>query len=89
MKKYSQPATIIKRENAEPLIEQTKPEILQTVNPAEAIIRLSKIRTVYDGGLVIACQTQKENKSSRHLSGKSYQISMKFKKPKSSYPGFL
>lgn len=61
VKNKTYPAVIVKPKNTEQSIENTKAEILQTINPAEVNIRLSKVRTVKNGGLVIGCQTEEEN----------------------------
>ncbi|KAK9879967.1 hypothetical protein WA026_016661 [Henosepilachna vigintioctopunctata] len=55
LKDKSQPAVIIRpRKNDQPLV-QTKSDILRHLNPTSENLQLTKVKTVKDGGLLIAC----------------------------------
>lgn len=61
------PAVIIQPENKNQSTAQTKDLVLKSINPVDANLQISKIKNVKDGGLLIGCKTEDENKKLLNL----------------------
>lgn len=78
LKNKSQPAVIVLPKNQNQSNIQTKSDIKEKINPIESNLKLSKVRNVKNGGILIGCQTQEDNeKFSKMVQDKlsdSYEI---------------
>nr|CAI5867064.1 unnamed protein product [Callosobruchus analis] len=62
VKNKTKPALIIQPKNANQEVDKTKSDILSNANPAEAEVQLTRVRNVRDGGILIGCKSQEENR---------------------------
>nr|CAI5835906.1 unnamed protein product [Callosobruchus analis] len=62
VKNKTKPALIIQSKNANQEVNKTKSDILSNANPAEAEVQLTRVRNVRDGGILIGCKSQEENR---------------------------
>lgn len=67
LKDRSQPAIIIRPKQNNHSLLQTKSDILRNLNPTTENLQLSKIKSIKDGGLLIGCRNQEDNKKIKNI----------------------
>ncbi|KAG5885613.1 hypothetical protein JTB14_029778 [Gonioctena quinquepunctata] len=65
LKNKSQPVILIHPNNSNQSDSSTEAEILRNVDPGQENLRLTKIKPVKDGGILISCGNKADNKESK------------------------
>lgn len=67
LKNKSQPAIIIRPKNQDQSIAQTKADINNKINPIDVNIKLSKVKNVKNGGVLIGCRDKEDNEKLKNI----------------------
>ncbi|CAH1114667.1 unnamed protein product [Psylliodes chrysocephalus] len=67
LKDKSQPVIIIQPKDDSQSHSHTKADILRNINPCQESIQLAKVKTVRDGGILIACKSKSDNEKVKSI----------------------
>lgn len=67
VKNNTQPAILVKPKNASQTNDATKQAMLNHIDPVESSLRLTKVKPINNGGILVSCKNPEDNKKFKEL----------------------